>query len=109
MSHNLDFEKMKNYRHMVVGGFSSCGVAPACVLCATNSGVVFRGVWVNDEKERVVHYFLCESCGSDLFGMSKVDQQSIVEKVVEKRIEALLLLPHQKMSDLRERGFAVDL
>jgi len=110
MSQKLDWKKMKNYRYIFVGAISRKQVTQACVLCETKSNIAYRGLWVNDAKERVILYYLCEDCANELFhGMSITDQQSIIANVIERKIESFLSLPHPKISELQKRGFDVDL
>lgn len=106
----IDWEKIENYKKCVIAEVRGKRILPVCILCATTNNINVKALWVDEERERAVLYFLCKDCGDELFfDLSDADRQSIVAKVIEKKIDTLGSLPHIKLSQLLERGFDVDL
>lgn len=110
MLKTIDLEKMKNYKFYVAGWISPKQMIPSCVLCEAVTGITYCNVWTDFEEERVVIYHLCEGCGGELLhGMSSTDTDSIIENVIERKLEAFLFSqPPLKFSDLQKSGCDID-
>lgn len=101
----INWKKIKDYKRF--GIFTAIGkkILPVCILCEGSYNIGATAFWVDDERKRVIMYFLCNDCADEFFNLSGDERDSIVAKVIERKIDALMLLPHPKSSQLLERGF----
>ena len=99
MKQKLDLKKLqkKGYRFSIIGGIKGNALVAACILCDSQQDIAVDAFWVNDKEKSVRKYFLCKNCGDEFFNLSESDRESIVEKIIEKKIASL---PHRKMSEL---------
>ena len=104
----IHWKKIENYKKSVFAEVKGRKILPACILCETTNNINVRALWVDDERKRAVFYFLCKDCADELFfELSDADRESIVAKVIEKKIDAFVSLPHPKLSQLLKSGFEI--
>jgi len=105
----LDLKKLAKdgYKFSLISSITQSAIIATCILCNTNQNVTVRALWVDNERKRVIMYHLCKDCWDEFYGLGETQRESIVSKIIEKRIEALTTLPHLKMSQLLKAGFKV--
>lgn len=102
-----NWEKIKKYKQSVTAKIEGKKVIPFCILCETEDNITWRALWVDGERKKVTFYFLCNECGEELHSLPEADRKSIVEKVIEKRINSLSALRYPKISELEKMGFEI--
>lgn len=86
---NLDWEKIKDYELKVMCREASNGGAiKYCMLCDTTKHITVTGMWIDNEARLNTVYFICEDCGKEFEGMPEDQRVSIIEKIIEKRIDS---------------------
>ena len=104
----IDWKKIKNYKKSVIFTARDKKILPVCILCDRIDNITHRALWVDDTRKRAVFYSLCKDCANELHSeVSEADRQSIILNVIEKKIDAVLSLPHLKINELQKRGFEI--
>jgi 3,4-dihydroxy-2-butanone 4-phosphate synthase len=85
----LDWEKIKDYELKVMSReVSNGGTIKYCMLCDTTNNITVTGMWTDNEARMNTVYFICEDCAKEFEGMSEDQRVSIIEKIIEKRIDS---------------------
>ncbi len=103
----IDWRKLKHYQKSIVAKIEGKKIVPACIFCEAENNINVRAFWVDDGRKKVIMYHLCKACGDEFFSLPEAQRESLVTKVIEKRINALLDLPHLKTSQLLKAGFEI--
>jgi uncharacterized protein YlaI len=103
-----DWKKIKTYQKSAVVKIKGKKLLSSCIFCEAEDNITVKALWVDDEKKRVIIYFMCRDCAEDFFGRSDVDRESIVAKLIEPKIDALINQPRLKLSQLIRVGFEID-
>ena len=98
----LDFKTLQKagYRCSVICALGQKVLVPTCLLCNAQRDITVTSIFLDDKKKRAVKYYLCTACATELFSFPKEDQESFAEKVIERKIDTIMALPHFKISDL---------
>jgi len=85
----LDWEKIKHYELKVMCRIVfNGGAIKYCMLCDTTKTITITGMFYDDGVRQIVVYFLCEDCAKEFFDLPEDQRKSIIEKVIEKRIDS---------------------
>lgn len=85
----LDWEKIKHYELKVMcRTVSNGGAIKYCMLCDTTKEITTTGMFSDDNVRQAVVYFLCDDCAKEFFDLPEDQRKSIVEKIIEKRIDS---------------------
>ncbi|MDH5266217.1 MAG: hypothetical protein OEW62_00910 [Candidatus Bathyarchaeota archaeon] len=98
----FNWEKIKNYETTIIAKFNGKGMVKFCILCDTVENITWTALWIEDDIKRVIGYYLCDDCGKELQGLPEVQRESIIAKIIEKKIDAF---PRITISQLEELGF----
>jgi hypothetical protein len=101
MGKGLNLRKLweKGYKISVLASTINYTVIPVCLLCEDRN-VTLTAFFIDEQNKRVIEYFLCESCGCEILILPEAERTSILEKVVEQKINMFQKEPHLKMSEL---------
>jgi hypothetical protein len=87
---NLDWKKYGQYELKVMCRTTSNGGAVKyCILCDTTKNINVTGVWLPDDIKQNIVYFICKDCAKEFKDMPEDQRESIIEKIIEKRIDAM--------------------
>jgi hypothetical protein len=105
---SFDLKKYEKYNLRILGNLQKGALTPFCILCGRIENMTCKALWVDEEKETVIAYSLCDDCAKELLKSPESQRTSIIQKVIETKITALSTLSHQKMSDLIRKGVKIE-
>jgi len=100
-----NWKKIAPYKKSLIAKIERKSIIPMCILCETEHNITGKALWVNDAEKKVVLYFLCAECSEEFQSLSEEERESIVENVIEKKINLILALSHVRISELEKMGF----
>lgn len=100
-------KKTKSYTVILTARTKGKRVIPFCILCDTADDITWHGVWIDDTRSRIICYSFCNECSKEFLNLSETDRESIVAKVIEKRLDPLVTPPLPRVEELKKLGLKV--